>query len=1053
MTGQRTCGIIILAAIMGLCPGAWGAGVLQANGSASPIKVLLLSGANNHEWQKTTPALLKIYKDSGIFAVDVTDNASTWTSATLAKYDVIVSNWTNFPSQDRVWGPVAEAALLDFVRQGKGFVLFHAASACLNTWPEFQTLIGATWGPNTGHGARHRFNVTMNEPRHAITTGLPQFMIMDELWHRMATQPSVRPLCEAFSSTEKGGSGQIETVALVTEMGRGRCFNLVLGHDVEAMKNLGWIMLMLRGTQWAATGQVTVEVPVDLAGQWQAVAEYEAGQNRAIFAPLDELTRFALGLPALRSAWADTLCEGLQGEATDQAKDYALRQLALIGSARHVPGLAAFLTDPQLSQPACSAMTAIGGDESARAMIDSLATVQGRLLAGVIHSLGSSRMSGVVPVLRPYLTHADVDVARAAVRAIAQIGGPQAVQVLTDSASSMSAGARRDLPHALLQCAEGLTPADKALLYSVLMTDVEQAAPVRRAAFMGLIECQSDPDQAADLLIEALIVDDAVLRTAALSAVRTGRDVQVRRRVAQWLAYTPASMRVHLIQALLATRDASVLPNILSLQSSPLPAVREAVIEAVGLLGDASHVTWLVEQMERVSPQAQPSVEEALVRLSGQGTDGQIIEALKTAQASSFQVALIRVLVARQCVQAVPVWKTLIWNPDRAVQTQAIRALGVLGDVTVCPVLIQALDGTASDEERNEIDKAITQIAERFSYPDSLFNLLASAVSQCDAQARASLYRLAGRFGTPQALDMVRTGLADTPGVRDVCIRTLAAWPNSLALKDLLGLAEHADNPTHRILALRGFASLYSGAGDPPDLDRVPMAVRAFAAARRSEEKKMLLAALPAAPHRAAFDLVLSCLQDPVLVQEATLAMGRMGQALPDEDRDAVRTALTQVLPKVTSTSAKAQVNRLLLKLNRSPNLARGAVATSPDGWDKDGAAGGDPAGIDGDPGTYWDEVDGKSEYRYRVTFAKPTTVSCLEIMGYAQHNFAPRAFDIVCDGKVVASVRDAVYVDNRFTTTFPVTTCQTLELHITGSYGPSPAIRELELYHTADRP
>jgi hypothetical protein len=45
--------------------------------------------------------------------------------------------------------------------------------------------------------------------------------------------------------------------------------------------------------------------------------------------------------------------------------------------------------------------------------------------------------------------------------------------------------------------------------------------------------------------------------------------------------------------------------------------------------------------------------------------------------------------------------------------------------------------------------------------------------------------------------------------------------------------------------------------------------------------------------------------------------------------------------------------------------------------------------------------------------------------------------------------VQGATFVDNRFVVTFPATSCKTVELHITGSYGPSPAIRELALFHS----
>ena len=67
--------------------------------AAKPMKVLLLSGKNNHGWQETTPALVKIYEGCSRFDVDVLQQPETMTTESLAGYDVIVSNWTNFPGK------------------------------------------------------------------------------------------------------------------------------------------------------------------------------------------------------------------------------------------------------------------------------------------------------------------------------------------------------------------------------------------------------------------------------------------------------------------------------------------------------------------------------------------------------------------------------------------------------------------------------------------------------------------------------------------------------------------------------------------------------------------------------------------------------------------------------------------------------------------------------------------------------------------------------------------------------------------------------------------
>ncbi len=139
---------------------------------------------------------------------------------------------------------------------------------------------------------------------------------------------------------------------------------------------------------------------------------------------------------------------------------------------------------------------------------------------------------------------------------------------------------------------------------------------------------------------------------------------------------------------------------------------------------------------------------------------------------------------------------------------------------------------------------------------------------------------------------------------------------------------------------------------------------------------------------------------------------------------------------------------------DRTANLALVATADSPDGVPVHGknppvSVGG---AIDGNPDTYWDDVDDQKLYRLRVTFAKPTRISSLSITGWQHHDHAARDFAIVCDGKQVGKVSDAQYRNNRLIIVFPATTCTTVELAIDKCYGRSPAVRELEIYDLSEK-
>ena len=59
----------------------------------------------------------------------------------------------------------------------------------------------------------------------------------------------------------KDGGGDDEPAVVVSSLGKGRVFLIALGHDASAMHEPGFRTLLARGTEWAATGKVTL--PVD----------------------------------------------------------------------------------------------------------------------------------------------------------------------------------------------------------------------------------------------------------------------------------------------------------------------------------------------------------------------------------------------------------------------------------------------------------------------------------------------------------------------------------------------------------------------------------------------------------------------------------------------------------------------------------------------------------------------------------------------------------------------------------------------------------------------
>lgn len=210
----------------------------------------------------------------------------------FSQYDVVVLDYNG----DR-WNEQTDARFVDYIQQGGGLVVYHAANNAFADWPEYNRIIcfggwegrdeqsgpyiylqddtvvyDETPGPGGSHGPQHPYIVYNTPSDHPVMKGLPAqwFHAKDELYDRMRGPGKVKEvLCSAFSTKDWQGSGKEELTAFTVDYGKARIFHITMGHagssleDNEAMQCAGFQTLLLRGTEWAATGKVTQPLPAD----------------------------------------------------------------------------------------------------------------------------------------------------------------------------------------------------------------------------------------------------------------------------------------------------------------------------------------------------------------------------------------------------------------------------------------------------------------------------------------------------------------------------------------------------------------------------------------------------------------------------------------------------------------------------------------------------------------------------------------------------------------------------------------------------------------------
>lgn len=254
-----------------------GASLVAAAAAAEtkPIKALIITGDEYHQWKQTAPHLKALLSKGGIQA-DLTETpAKDLTPENLAKYDVLLLNYRNTPNGAKnnpqsVWTDANKKAFLDAVKGGKGLYVYHFASSAF-AGPtafekEYEKAIAGGWRSRGNHGKMHEFTVTPRK-QHPITKGIGEFRHgRDELYQNSVMLPTSEVLVTAYSdkSVDPKNTDKHEPMVWVSKYGKGRVVQNVMGHDVEAMKGKGFQTLLLRGVEWAATGKVTTPVPAEV---------------------------------------------------------------------------------------------------------------------------------------------------------------------------------------------------------------------------------------------------------------------------------------------------------------------------------------------------------------------------------------------------------------------------------------------------------------------------------------------------------------------------------------------------------------------------------------------------------------------------------------------------------------------------------------------------------------------------------------------------------------------------------------------------------------------
>ncbi len=581
----------------------------------------------------------------------------------------------------------------------------------------------------------------------------------------------------------------------------------------------------------------------------------------------------------------------LRSETPEAEKALAFKGLAIHGSPACIGDVASYLGNERLASWARITLEAIPGDDASAALRAAAAggKLSGRLLVGVINSLGVRHDAAAVPLLATRLGDADAAVAAAAAAALGTIGTPAAATLLS---KALAAGIPdRDLvAEACVVCGERLRAAGDAATAVALFQAVRAAevseqrrAEATRAAILA--QGRDGIPLLVDLLKSApQRLFNMGLFTARELAVGPDRDPALASEVDRALleAFTSSAAsdagrgRRPLLIDLLADRNATgasaaVQKTILAATRGDDAAVRLAAIRAIGRCGDASAAAGLLEIAAGAGPAVLTAVREAIATMPVDGVNEVIVTRLAGSDAGSLPL-VIGLVGDRRITTAAGAVLPFVEHADPAVRTAAMTALGSVIKLKDLGMLVAKTAAPRNEAEGAAAAAALKEAAVRMADRDACAARIAGAVGTAGPRAGVLVETLADVGGGVALTAVAAAAESGDVALQDAATRVLGKWMTADAAPVLLDLATTDKAGPYRGRAMKGYLRIARQFA-LPEAERAEMCRRALAAAEDPADRKAVIEILVRYPHPATLAVAQEAVDMPDVADEAKAAV------------------------------------------------------------------------------------------------------------------------------------------------------------------------------------
>ncbi|MCU0719669.1 MAG: HEAT repeat domain-containing protein [Pirellula sp.] len=528
-------------------------------------------------------------------------------------------------------------------------------------------------------------------------------------------------------------------------------------------------------------------------------------------------------------------------------KAIACKRLALYGSEECVAKVAPLLADEKLSSWARIALEAIPGPKADEALREAATKLEGRVLIGVVNSLGVRRDVASTEVLAKLMTNPNDDVASAAAVSLGHIGTEEATTLLSQKLNNSSDAVRNAIAEGLILCAEKSMLAGKlpraTRVYEMVRTAKVPQQRVIEATRGSILARKAD---GIPMLVEELKASEVYRFQLGLRVARELDVPAVDNALARLLSVLPEE-RAALLLTAMADRPKTVnLEAIVKALGSSSKPIKLAAATALGKVGTVECIDPLLAFGASGDAELIAAAVGALSQVPDEAVGKSLASRLDDFDGPELMMA-IQAVGQRGIAAEESVVKALE-NSNAGVRTAAFAALGDTLGPDKLSILIGQFLKPNFESDSEVAYKALLAAAIRMPDRDRCATELSAAYSKAPAALKVKALEILGLVGGAQALKTVGEAAASTEeSVKDAATKVLGNWMTADAAPVLLQLAKSLPSDKYQVRTVRAYLRI-ARQFDMSSDERLAMSKVGVTIAKQPDEKKLVLDSLKRNP-------------------------------------------------------------------------------------------------------------------------------------------------------------------------------------------------------------